>query len=175
MNLPSMTPEEHKLLLRRAERLRIAPVASTEDDAILWAAEFLVGDDSYAIPLASLRGVVPLRTVTPIPLSPPDLIGILRFQGQVISALSLASVLGGVPWRHDPTVLLVADAGAGRLVAFDSEEIPRPVRLPLALVEQARTRSTGFVHELVTEKMQVIRLLDLKEVLSRRSEDHRAR
>lgn len=169
-----MTPEERDLLLRRAERLRIAPVASTEDEAILWAAEFLVGDDAYAIPLASLRGVVPLRTVTPIPLSPPDVIGILRFQGQVISALSLASVLGGLPWRQDPTVLLVAEAGAGRLVAFDSEEIPRPIRLPVALVEQARIRSTRFVHEIVTEEMQVIRLLDLRQVLARRSEDHRA-
>lgn len=173
MNQPTLTPDERDLLLKRAERIRAAPVASSEDEATLWAAEFLVGEDSYAIPLSSLRGVVPLKTVTPIPLSPPDVIGILRFQGQVITALSLASVLGGLPWRQDPTVLLVAEGAGGRLVAFDSEEIPRPIRLPLSLVEQARTRTVGAVHEIVTEQMHVIRLLDLQQVLTRRTEDHR--
>src|SRR2546423_7874892 len=134
-----LTQEERDLLERRAARLREKPRA-TEEESVLWAAEFPVGEDSYALPLESLRAAVPLKMVTPVPLSPPHVIGILRFQGQIITALSLASLLGGRGWREDPAVLLVVDSGFGRLVALDCERIPKPVGLPHALVEQARAR-----------------------------------
>ena len=106
-----------------------------------------MGEDNYAIPLDLLRAAVPLRMVTPVPLSPPHVIGILRFQGQIVTALSLASLLGGRGWREDPAVLLVVDPGFGRLVAVDCERIPKPVGLPLKQVEDARAKATGAVAE----------------------------
>ena len=75
-----------------------------------------------ALPLESLRAAVPLRMVTPVPLSPPHVIGILRFQGQILTAMSLSSLLGGRGWREDPAVLLVVDPGmGGRLLALDCQ------------------------------------------------------
>src|SRR5207253_4573879 len=100
-----LTQEERDLLERRAARLREKPRAA-EEESVLWAAEFPVGEDSYALPLESLRAAVPLKMVTSVPLSPPHVIGILRFQGQIVTALSLASLLGGRGWREDPAVLL---------------------------------------------------------------------
>src|SRR2546423_1164057 len=138
-----LTQEERDLLERRAARLREKPRA-TEEESVLWAAEFPVGEDSYALPLESLRAAVPLKMVTPVPLSPPHVIGILRFQGQILTAMSLSSLLGGRGWREDPAVLLVVDPGlGGRLLALDCERIPKPVPLPHALVEEARARQAG--------------------------------
>src|SRR5712692_6380712 len=153
-----ITQEERELLERRAARLRDKPRA-TEEESVLWAAEFPVGEDSYALPLESLRAAVPLKMVTAVPLSPPHVIGILRFQGQILTALSLASLLGGRGWREDPAVLLVVDPGFGRLVALDCERIPKPVGLPHALVEEARGRSGGAIVEITLPGMKQVTLL----------------
>lgn len=159
----------NELLQRRAERIRRKPEAEEDEESVLWVAEFPVGEENYAIPLDVLRAAVPLKMVTPVPLSPPHVIGILRFQGQIVTALSLASLLGGRGWREDPAVLLVVDPGFGRLVALDCERIPKPVGLPHAQVEEARARASGPVLELTLPGMKQVNLLDLRRLMDRRA------
>jgi chemotaxis signal transduction protein len=170
----SLSEEARLLLERRAERLREKPRDGEDDEAVLWAAEFPVGEDSYALPLDTLRAAVPLRMVTAVPLSPPHVIGILRFQGQILTALSLSSLLGGRGWREDPAVLLVVDPGlGGRLLALDCERIPKPVPLPLPLVEEARSRSSGAVIEITLPGLKQVNLVDLRRLMDRRGRDGR--
>jgi chemotaxis signal transduction protein len=162
------------LLERRAERLREKPPDAREE-TILWAAEFPVGDDSYALPLDALRGAVPLKMVTAVPLSPPHVVGILRFQGQVITAMSLSSLLGGRGWREDPAVLLVVDPGlGGRLVALDCERIPKPVQLPFTAVEEAISRADVAVAEVSLPGPRQVNLIDLRKLMDRRTGRGRA-
>ena len=160
-------PELNELLARRAQRIREKP-AEAEDENLLWVAEFPVGEETYALPLDTLRAAVPLKMVTPVPLSPPHVIGILRFQGQIVTALSLASLLGGRGWREDPAVLLVVDPGFGRLVALDCERIPKPSGLPHAQVAEARARSTGATCEITLAGVRQVSLLDLLRLMDRR-------
>lgn len=160
-------PELNELLLRRAERARQKP-DSVDEENFLWVAEFPIGEEMYAVSLDVLRAAVPLKMVTAVPLSPPHVIGILRFQGQIVTALSLASLLGGRGWREDPAVLLVVDPGFGHLVALDCERIPKPIGVPHALVEEARARSTGAVCELTLPGMRQVNLLDLLRLMDRR-------
>ena len=156
-----VSDEAQVLLERRAERLREQAREASEEEAVLWAAQFPVGEDSYALPVDSLRAAVPLRMVTAVPLSPPHVIGILRFQGQILTAMSLSSLLGGRGFCEDPAVLLVVDPGfGGRLVALDCEQIPKPVPLPVASVEQARSRSTGAVVEVTLPGLKQVNLID---------------
>jgi purine-binding chemotaxis protein CheW len=168
-----LTQEQVDLLERRAARLREKPAAES-DEAVLWAAEFPIGDESYALPLDALRAAVPLRMVTPVPLSPPHVIGILRFQGQILAAMSLASLLGGRGWREDPAVLLVVDPAMGsRLFALDCERIPKPISLPVSAVEAARAQATGAVCAVSLPGLQQVNLIDLRRLLDRRSKDGR--
>ena len=169
--LEGLTPEQLELLKRRADRVRQRK-AAPDDESLLMVAEFPVGEEIYALPLDRLRAAVPLKMVTPVPLSPPHVIGILRFQGQIITALSLLSLLGGRGWREDPAVLLVVDPGlpgmGGRLVALDCERIPKPSGYPHALVAEARARSTGPVAEITLPFLHQVSLLDLGRLMERR-------
>src|SRR5687767_10137255 len=120
----SQEEEIRHLLEERAKRLRdLEQTEVVREEAVHWVAEFPLGEERYALPLESLRAALPLRMVTPVPLSAPHVIGVLRFQGQVLAALSLASLLGGHGWRQDPAVLLVVDRGDGELCAVDCEAI----------------------------------------------------
>ena len=163
--IDDLSAELTALVRRRAERASAPLPADDEDDTLLWVAEFRVGEDAWAIPLDMLRAAVPLRLVTPVPLSPPHVVGILRFQGQTVTALSLSSLLGGRGFREDPAVLLVVDAGHGRLIALDCEQIPKPGSLPAALVGVARARSTGAVAEVILPGLRQVNLLDVARLI----------
>ena len=172
MTIRSRAPEEldaktRAVLEQRAERLRVAPQAASEGPGE-WVAEFPVGDERYAIPLSALRAVVPLRRVTPVPLSRPHVLGILRFQGQTITALSMASLLGIKGWKQDPAVLLVVDPGWGRLVAIDCEEVPRPIGLRSVELEDARAAGGKAVLEVVHDG-HIVHVIELGKMLDRRT------
>ncbi len=170
-----VAPDVREILRVRAERLRAAP---REDDegTTLWVAEFPVGGDRFALPLEALRAVLPLSMVTPVPLSPPHVVGVLRFDGRIISALSLASLLGSRGWRQDPAVVVVVDPGWGRLAALDCEAIPRAVPVSAAVVEAAQAAGAdGPALEILTRDRQRINLVDLRRLLDlRREERHGA-
>ncbi len=151
--------EETALLLLRAERLRKRPEESDEE-AALWLAEFPLGEERYAIRLDALRACVPLRRVQSVPLAPPYVIGILQFEGRLLTALSLAARLGVRGWRRDPAILLVVEIGAGRLAAIDAEAIPRPMTLPGAMAERAAT--TSPVSEIVLGGGAPLQLVDVQ-------------
>lgn len=166
-----ISAEVHDLLQRRAQRAK-ARLQVTEEEAVVWVAEFAVGEDKFAVPLASLRAAVPLRTVTPVPMSPPEVIGVLRFQGEIITALSLASLLGVRGWREDPAVLIVIDRGNGQKVALDCEQIPKPVALPAALVDAAKAMQGPLMWAEVTgRELHQVNLIDVTRLLARRTKE----
>ncbi len=169
---PEFASEEVQALLeRRAERARLR--AHFVEEELAWMAEFPIGEEQYALPLSMLRAALPLKMVTPVPLSPPHVIGILRFQGHLITALSMASLLGGRGWREDPTVLLVVDPGVGRLVALDCEQIPKAIGIPAGLVAEATRHARGSVSEITLPGLRQLNLLDLRQLMDRRSAGNR--
>ena len=163
----SCSPAERASLELRAERLRqkTAASAEAEAEAVYWVGEFPMGDERYAIPIGQLKAVIPLKSVTSVPLGPRHVIGILRFQDQIILAMSLASLLGNRACRRDPTVLLVVDAGRGELVALDCEQVPRATAMPVRLLQQVRERQSGALGEIHTPDGQVVSLIDLGRLL----------
>ncbi|HLL53319.1 MAG TPA: chemotaxis protein CheW [Myxococcaceae bacterium] len=164
---PSME-EIQEILDRRAERLKSRREENVEE-TLLGVAEFPIGEDRYAIPLESLRACLPLRLVTPVPLSAPHVVGVIRFQGQLISALSLSAMLDGKGWRQDPSVLLIVEPVPGHVVALDCEQIPRLISLPLQAVDRARARSGAEpVVELALKGQRPINMIDLKLLFERR-------
>jgi purine-binding chemotaxis protein CheW len=165
--LDERTPAVQAVLARRAARLRERPPARG-DDAVAWIAEFPIGDKQYALPLEVLRATLPLRMVTPVPLAPPYVIGVVRFQGQILTAISLSSLLGIRGWRHDPPVLVVVDTGFGHLTAIDCEEVPKAISLPFRILDEVRARGVKeMAIELIAEQ-RTIHFVDPARVLDRR-------
>lgn len=156
----TVTEQAQQLLERRAERLKATPRAETDDEALLWIAEFPVGDAHYAIPLDRVRAAVPLRMVSPVPLAPSTVIGVLRYQGELIPAFSLVSLVGVSGWRRDPEVLIVVELTKNKLVAIDCEQTPKATGVALTRVEEARARAEGNIVEITTHDMRALQLLD---------------
>jgi chemotaxis signal transduction protein len=157
---PPPTEAEAALLRARAAELARAAAGLEPEAEGLIAALFWVGEEQYAIPLEHLRAAIPLTTVTPVPLAPPHVIGIVRFRGQAVTVLSFAAIFGIGGWRVDPAVLVVLEGAGGRLVAIDCEHIPRAATLPRAAIEAARAAGAGPLVELALPEQGRVLLLD---------------
>jgi purine-binding chemotaxis protein CheW len=142
-------PDVDDVLLRRADRMRRkrANVAEEQDTTAagsFWVAQIRVAGDTYALPLGQVRAAMPLRMVSPVPLAPSFVLGILRFRGEAVVAMSLVSLLGVRGWRVDPAVLIIVETGRRR-IALDCEEVPQAAPISRALVEEARAQAAGTV------------------------------
>jgi chemotaxis signal transduction protein len=128
----SPSAEVIELFERRAARLS-TPTADEESVDMVWVAEFPVGEESFALRVETLSAALPLRLVTPVPLAPPEVVGVFRHEGEMLPVFSLASLLGVRGWRQDPAVLLVLELSQGRRVAVDCEQVPKPMAIPASV------------------------------------------
>lgn len=167
LDSPAPSPEVQELLRRRSQKLE-APRESVEDDAVVFVAEFPVGEELFAIAVETLRAALPLRMVTPVPLAPPEVVGVMRHQGEILTVLSMASLLGVRGWRTDPAVVLVVEHARDQLVALDCEQVPKPTGLPPGAVATARGAETGPVAQVLRPGGRPVNLIDVSRLLATR-------
>ncbi|MDR3607845.1 MAG: chemotaxis protein CheW [Oligoflexia bacterium] len=70
---------------------------------------FTLGQEDYAIPLLSVREVIAVPEITPIPFAPPHFVGIMNLRGQVISIIDLRQKLGIKPKAGAETAVIICD------------------------------------------------------------------
>jgi chemotaxis signal transduction protein len=153
------------LLLLRAARLR-EPVAAADDPAdLVWVAAFPLGEETFAFPLKDLRAAFPLRNVALVPLAPAGVVGITRFEGALLTVLSLASLLGLRAWPKDTTHLLVVEPEPRRRVAVDTCEVPIAEPLARTAVLSA-PRGTDGIAVVTAKGGSSVKLIDLPTLLA---------
>jgi len=72
---------------------------------------FQLGKEEYAVPLLSIKEVIGMPDVTPIPQSPPHFVGIMNLRGSVISIMDLRLKLGIKPSATEETSVMILDLG----------------------------------------------------------------
>jgi purine-binding chemotaxis protein CheW len=128
----------------------------------------------FGLPIAGVQDVFMPELLTRVPLSSPEIAGILNLRGRIVTALDLRCRLGlaprqegvrsmavGIEWRGESYGLLV-DAVGEVLKLVDSGREPNPVNLDARLAAV----SAG-VHRLDAQLMVV---LDVERVLGSAAE-----
>ena len=81
--------EEQDILRRRAQRLAQEPEAAELPEDVLEAIEFELASEHYAIPLAQVSEVSLLKELTPVPCTPPFVLGIINLRGEIRTVVDL--------------------------------------------------------------------------------------
>jgi purine-binding chemotaxis protein CheW len=55
---------------------------------------FRIGDGNYAVPVLDVQEVIKPQKVTPIPLAPETIRGLINLRGQIVTAISLRKLFG---------------------------------------------------------------------------------
>ena len=84
------TPGEKKRILKdRAKSLARQPEKEEDPGKQLQVVEFLLAHERYAIETAYIREAYPLKELTPLPGTPPFVLGIINVRGQIFSLIDL--------------------------------------------------------------------------------------
>jgi len=84
------TAEETKRVLeQRARALAREPVRAESDDEWIEVVEFTLAHERYAVASEHVREVYPLEELTPLPCTPPFVLGIVNLRGEILSVIDI--------------------------------------------------------------------------------------
>jgi purine-binding chemotaxis protein CheW len=91
-------PEQQRELMRRRTRqLAQIPAPMLDTDGEVGYVEFMLGTERYAVEAASVREVLPLKDITPLPGTPAHVAGVINVHGRIVTALDLRGFFGLPP------------------------------------------------------------------------------
>lgn len=84
------SPEEKSAILKnRAAALAREADVKEGDESQLAVVEFLLANEKYGVEPKFIRDIFPLKTLTPIPCTPPFVLGVTNLRGEVLPVLDL--------------------------------------------------------------------------------------
>ncbi len=86
--------EEKEILKARAREMAQEPQAAEVESDWLEALEFHLGGERYALPLAQVRVVSLLKDFTPVPCTPPFVLGVINLRGEIRTVIDLKKFFG---------------------------------------------------------------------------------
>ncbi len=130
---------------------------------------FSLGDQDYAIPLLSVREVIAIPDITPVPDAAPYFLGIMNLRGQVISVIDLRSKLSIKSADTKESAIIICDLNPSSIgVVVDSINcVVNPI--PDQISEKPEIQSqknTDYIQGVYREKNKLVVLLDISKTLS---------
>ena len=85
-----LTPAEEKNILKaRARALAREPITEATESELLDLLEFSLAYESYGVEMAYVKETRPLRDITPVPCTPPFVLGLINVRGRIISVIDI--------------------------------------------------------------------------------------
>ena len=81
--------EKTKVLKTRAKNLAQEPEEKAIAEEYLEVVEFLLAYEKYGIESSYVREVYPLKELTPLPCTPPFVLGVINVRGQILSVIDI--------------------------------------------------------------------------------------
>jgi purine-binding chemotaxis protein CheW len=86
--------EAERILQTRARALARKPPSASAEGAMLELLEFRLASERYAVESRLVQEVHPLRDLTPLPCTPPFVLGIVNVRGRILPVLDLKKFFG---------------------------------------------------------------------------------
>lgn len=96
--------------------------------ALRWST-FMLGEETFALRVDDVQEVLMLPPITPVPLSPPHVVGLINLRGQVMTALDVRGRLACAPRTPHPREKLIVLHLQGLMVSMVVDEIGDVVEL----------------------------------------------
>jgi len=85
----STAPDARQILRARAQALARPPPRAVVAETLVELLEFRLAQEKYAVEAGYVREVCPLKSLTPLPCTPPFVLGIVNVRGRILPVLDL--------------------------------------------------------------------------------------
>lgn len=130
---------------------------------------FSLGSEEYAIPLLSVREVIAMPEITPVPQSAAYFLGIMNLRGQVISVIDLRTKLSIKPSETAETAVIICDLNPNSIgVVVDSINcVINPAPNTISDKPDIQSlKNTEYIQAVYREKEKLILLLEIAKTLN---------
>ncbi len=141
-------------------------IKSTDGDRYLC---FSLGQEQYAMELLTVREVIAMPEITPVPQTPPHFLGIMNLRGQVISVMDLRSKLNIKPNPAAETAIIICDLNPNSIgVVVDSiNSVINPTSDQISEKPEIQSqKSTDYINGVFRHQDGLVLLLDIKKTLN---------
>jgi purine-binding chemotaxis protein CheW len=163
----ALGPEAEKKVLRQRAQALAKEVKKESAGEEIEVIEFLLAQEKYGIDASYVREVYHARNLTPVPCTPPFVLGIINVRGQIISVIDLKKFFN-LPEKGlgdlNKVIILKSDATEFGVLA---DVIAGFKTLPLSGLQQTLPTLTGVREEYllgITEDRLIV--LDAEKILS---------
>ena len=130
---------------------------------------FSLGLEEYAVPLLSVREIIAVSEITPLPFTPSYFLGLMNLRGQVISIIDIRQKLAVKPSTSTAeNAIIICDLPTGQLgVLVDAvNAVITPAADTVSEAPEIHGRNTDCVSAVFRHQEKLILLLDLEKTLS---------
>lgn len=130
---------------------------------------FGLGQEEFGIPLLSVKEVLAIPEITPIPQTPPHFLGIINLRGNVISIMDLRAKFGIKATSAEETTVIILDFGDYQLgvvvdrvdsvLSLDADQISNKPHIE-------SSKSTDYISGVYRHEQKLILILDIAKALS---------
>lgn len=131
---------------------------------------FELADESYAVDIAAVEGIIKMQAITRLPHAPEFVDGITNLRGAVIPVIDLRKRFG-LPVQEPTrdTRIVVANMGTMK-VGIIVDAVTQVIRIPSEAIEpppqMSMTVNSAFIKSIAKIDDQLVILVDLPKVLS---------
>ncbi|HVF09987.1 MAG TPA: chemotaxis protein CheW [Abditibacteriaceae bacterium] len=167
MSEASLITARNEILQTRARELAREPERGDVAVEHLEVIEFVLAHETYAIEAIYIRDVHTLRELTPVPCTPPFVLGLINVRGRILTVIDIKQFFGlpqkGLTDLSKVLVIHTADMDVG--IAADA--VKGVLSIPLKDIQPSLPTLTGIRAEYlrgVTKERLVV--LDARKLLS---------
>ena len=158
--------EKNSTLKERARILSLEARSNEAGEEYIEIVEFLLAQERYGIETRHIREVYPLKELTPLPSTPPFVLGVVNARGRIVPVVDIKTIFG-LPDRGltDRNKLIIVRANGVEL-GLVADTIVGVQRVPLHDIQPSLPTLSGIRAEYlkgVTKERKVI--IDAEKVL----------
>lgn len=130
---------------------------------------FNLGSQEYGVPLLSIKEVLGLPEITPVPQCPNYFLGIMNLRGKVISVMDLRTKIGLKSQNNEETSVMILDLG-DQLLGVVVDKVNAVITINVKDITEApkmeESKSTDYIENVYRHNEQLILLISIAKALS---------
>lgn len=131
---------------------------------------FSLGTESYGVDIASVREIIVMQRITPVPRTPEFVQGIINLRGRVIPVLDLRKHFGFDVKSPDEDQRIVVTDVDGEIVGIVVDSVFSVMRVPDSAIEPPSPMVTGpeaqYLVGIAKTEDKLIILLDIAKIIT---------
>lgn len=145
-------------------------ISAADDETIIQLIIFCAGNEEFGVKIDSVREIIKIGTITPIPDSPPFIKGIINVRGEIVTAVDIKSRFSLPDNKNTGSKHIIVTKQEDSLFGLIVDEVIEILRIMKKDINPPPSLITGindkYISGVITHHDRLIIILDLNLVLS---------